>query len=406
VITTQADLEAALAVGGLIEVDPGVLIHLTGALPVTVPCRIVGGHLAADAGPVFDIATSGVELDHVRVDGGGQNDGYDPTQKLVYAHGSSGLPLSGITVHHCDFSGSRADNVWMEWCTDSTVHDNTISHYLYSGVMVLSGNRVQVDRNNITDAPLSPGVVNVYGIAFSDLENTVAARSRNCSAAGNLVSQVDWEGIDTHGGDSISVTDNTILGCPTGIALVSGNPTRVVAPTNCVASGNIVNSAGARRPVRQGVVLYGIPGVSASATVTANQVTGYDTPFLTNYWARGDTYIGGNSRFVDWTPIDMGGDYNPNTTYPPEFMVDGNTVWLRGGVIPKAGGVAARDDIGSIPNPAGWPTKLTFVSLTKGSGSSQGMGMIAVYPNGQVKMSYGIGTDSFTYFFSGPYQAA
>lgn len=406
-IDTESELAAALLDGGDIWCDSSVTIPLTTTMHGTKPCRIHDGRFTRDTGPAFEITTSDVEFDRVRITGGGQAAGYDQTQKLIYARGTAATPLAGIRVHDSVFTGSRADNVWLEWCTDTAVRHNTISSYLYSGVMVISGERTDISHNTIVDAPLTDGVVNTYGIAVTDIDNTVAARSRNITITGNHVSLVDWEGIDTHGGDRLTITGNHVTACPRGIALVTGNTTRVTAPTNCLVTGNTIDAMGARRPDLIGVALSGIAGTSASATVTGNQIRGYSSPYWANYWSRGDTFIGGNNTpFLPWTPITLAADYSANTTYRPEYMVDGNTVWLRGGVIPKSGGVSARTDIGVLTNPAAWPTELTFVALSKGSNAAAGTGMIAVYPDGMVRMLYGQGTDSYTYFFSGSYQAA
>jgi DUF3040 family protein/parallel beta helix pectate lyase-like protein len=197
-------------------------------------------------------------------------------------------------VHHCTLGQSRGDNVWLEWCVASTVHNNVISNYLYSGVMVISGIRITVSGNTIADAPLSSGVVNTYGIAVTDLTSQDADRSRH-----------------------VTVVGNTVLGCPRGIALVVGNETRTLAPNKCVVAGNTVNAAGMRQSQLPAVYLSGIANVPASATVVGNQVVGYTTPFFASYWDRGNTFIGQNSEpFVDWSPITIGADFTPNAHLP------------------------------------------------------------------------------------------
>lgn len=406
-ISTQTELEAALLDGGDIDCDSTVPIDLTDAMQVTRPSRIRGGRFTRGSGPAFMVTSSDVELDGVDIAGGPGV--YDATQKFIYAKGSAVEPLAGVRVRNCRMLGSRGDNVWLEWCTDSVVADNDIGSYLYSGAMVISGRDVLIANNLIRDAPLSDGVVNTYGVAITDLANTEAARSRDCSVIGNHVSRVDWEGIDTHGGDRLTITGNHVVGCPSGIALVTGNSSRLYAPTNCLVSGNTITAEGARRPLRAAVNLVGIAGKPASATIAANQLLGYDDqdPIFTSYWARGDTYIGGNNKaFVPWTPIEMGPDYIPNSAYPPEYMVDGNTGCVRGGVIPRSGGVAARTDIGRLPHPAAWPTTLTVIGFAKGSKPGAGNAQVAVTQSGELQMLYGVGTDAYTYWLTGTYQAA
>lgn len=405
-ITTQADLETALLAGGEIHLDSGTPIALTASLEVAVPCRIFGGHLTRDSGPVFEVVTSGVEISGVRIDGGGTSEGYDATQKLIWVQGTAEQPIAGINVHDCELNGSRGDNIWLEWVHDSTIHHNRISHFLYSGIMVLSGVGNTVSGNVIVDAQLVEPVVNVYGIALTDLTDLAADRSRHNTVAGNHVELIDWEGIDTHGGEHNTITGNTVKACPRGVAMVSGNATRTLVPHHNTVSGNTIDAAGARQTLREAVSLAGISGDGASATITGNTITGYDTPYWTNYWSRADTYIGGNSvPHVGWSPVSMGADYTANGTYPLEYMLDGRTVHLRGGAIPKSGGTSVRDDVGSLPKQAAWPDQLTFVCWVKGSNPAAGSGMASVDELGKVRMWYGTGTDTYTYYLHGSYQA-
>ena len=411
-VTTRAELDAALAApGGSVEIvcDSATPITLTTPVVVDRPARILGGHFLVPDGTGFDITSSDVTLSGVHIEGG-RPGAYQASQKLVHAHGSQAAPLERVRVSECRLENSRGDNVWLTWCRDAAVTENMISAFLYSGVMVISGLRVMVANNLVRDAVLSPGVVNVYGIAITDTDNTEPARSRHCTVTGNHVSGIEWEGIDTHGGDRLTITGNHVTACPRGIALVTGNSSRLFAPTNCVVSGNTIDAGPGTRPPLAGVYLAGISGKAASATVVGNQITGYDDgapPFYATYWARADTYIGGNSRpFVPWTPIEPGADYTANPSYPPEFMVDGNMGFTRGGVIPKSGGVAARDAVGRVPNAAGWPETLTPLGLAKGSNPNAGNAQLAINPSGQLLMLYGAGTDGYTYWLNGSWPTA
>ncbi|TDP98001.1 parallel beta helix pectate lyase-like protein [Labedaea rhizosphaerae] len=375
------------------------------------PVRVTGGRFKVQDGPAFVIAASGVTLDSCTIIGGrDENDSYSSAQKLIHATGTQERPLAGITVRGCRLWRSRADNVWLEWCVDSLVTNNVITEYLYSGVMGVSANRVVVSGNVIRDAPLSDGVVNTYGIAFTDLDNTEQARSRDCSAVGNQVSLIDWEGIDTHGGDGISVVANTVVGCPRGIALVTGNETRHAAPTRCVVSANTVNGAGSRRPVREAIFLGGIPNVPANATITGNHMTGHQSAFGgLSYIDRPKTFIGDNNfPLLDWSAITMDGDYTADPANPPQYRIDGNTIWLRGNVIPKADG--RRTVIGHLRNGHAWPGALMWLGESHGLDPAAGRGVVGVLGAdsdnpGRVQMFAVEGTDTSPYPLSGSYQA-
>jgi Right handed beta helix region len=402
-VRTQADLAAALLVGGTIEVDSSTTITLTAQLNVTQPTRITGGKFSVASGPAFYVTSSDVTIAGVTITGGGTSS-YDSNQKLIYVKGTSSVPLSNICIRNCTLQSSRSDNVWLEWCSDSLVTANLIYTYLYSGVMVISGVRVSVTDNVIRDAPLSVGVVNNYGIAFTDLDNTSAARSRDCQAVGNMISYIDWEAIDTHGGSGISIVGNTIVACPRGIALVVGNASRLTAPTRCTVSGNSINGTGQRQVVREGIFLGGIAGVSADGTVSGNTVTNMSPTFSLDFVDRAKTtFVGNNEYLVPWTNITLDGDYNANATYPPQYAVEGNTVMLRGAAIPK--GSSTRTVIGHLPSAFAWPSTVTMVGYVKGSNAAAGNGMIGVDTDGTVSLYYFSGTDVFSYFLSGTYQA-
>lgn len=402
-VTTESELRAALDCGGDVHVAGTTPIILSRAVEITRPITLNGGHLIATAGPAVVISSSDVTLDRVRITGGGL-DTYDSAQRLIRVDGTQNTPLERICLSGCRISDSRGSAIWMTWCRDSLVTDCVIHRVRYAGVMVISGRRITVSHCSVVDAPLVDPVVNTYGIAVTDMDNTTAARSRDCAIIGNTVHAVDWEGIDTHGGDGVTVADNTVTACPRGIALVVGNDTRVTAPQRCTVSGNTVDGRDARRPLREGVGLFGIPYTPAGATITGNTITGYTTPFRTNYIDRGATYIGGNNvPLVDWTPITLDGDYHANSTYPPQYRIDGNTVWLRGAVIPNSS--TQRTVIGRIPNAHAWPSTLSFIGYTQGSNPNAGNGMVAVDTDGEIRLWYRTGTDFYSYFLSGSYQA-
>jgi hypothetical protein len=408
-VSTEEELTAALADGGEIRVDSSVVITLSQTMDVIRPTKLIGGTFAVDTGTAFQITSSDVEFYGARIAGGGIAAGHDGTQTLIHAAGTATSPLSNVNVNDCHLSGSRADNIWLDWCVESTVSNNTIREFLYSAVMVVSGTRVTIIGNQVSDSPLLDAAgspTNCYGIAVTDIDNTEQARSRNVLVTGNRVHAIDWEGIDTHGGDGITITGNTITACPRGIALVTGNSTRTTAPTRCVVSGNNVDGVGARQTVREGIWLGGMANVPADGVVTGNLVTGYgDKTFVTPYVDRGKMHVGGNQpAYMQWSPITLDGDFTANSTYTPEYKIDGNTSYLRGGVIPKSG--SQRKVIGHLANPHARPEVLSFVGYTKGSNPSAGNGMVGVWPDGTIELFYSSGTDTYTYFLSGSYEAA
>jgi hypothetical protein len=407
VITTQADLAAALLVGGDVVCDPTVTIALDATMTVGVPTRLLGGTFTAASGPAFQVTSSGVEIAGVTASGAGGGT-FNITQKLIYVLGTKGAPLSDVDVHDCHLTDTASDALWMEWCVNSRTHHNVCERFAHSGVTVISGNGLAVDGNIVSDGAIAPGQVEVYGIALTDLTNVTADRTQSCSVTGNKVSLIDWEGIDTHGGLDITVTGNTVRACRRGIALITGNTTRVTAPQQCVASGNVIDGAGARVTPDIGVFLAGAPGLAASAVITGNTIAGYDAaqPVSTVDWNRTDTCVANNSRpHVPWTNVTLTGGWTKNASFPPQYMVDGDQVTFRGGAIPPAGGISGNPVIGSLGNPAAWPATRTFYGTTKGSNSAAGIGVLNVDTSGNLRVDYGSTADGYTYWLTSSYAA-
>lgn len=408
-ITNEADLKAAVQDGGVIQCDPNTTIPLSSAVQIDLPTQLIDGTFLVESGPAFQVNCGNVEIAGISITGNSAG-GYDQTQKLIYVLGEQYNPLSHVRIHDCLLLDSAADNIWMEWCVDSIAHDNMINHALYSGVMVISGDGVVVSDNVISDVLIAQGQVECYGIAITDLLNTAAARSKRCVVSGNRVHQVDWEGIDTHGGDGIVVTGNAVTACRRGLALVTGNASRLTAPQRCVASGNAIDGTGARVTADIGAFLAGAAGLPASATITDNTIAGYDSspamPISTTNWDRTNTIVAGNSRpHVPWTAVALANGWSPNASFPPQYMVDGNTVSLRGGAIPPAGGASGNPAIGSLSNAAAWPSARTFYAVVKGSNAVAGIGTLNVDTTGALRLDYASRADAYTYWLNGSYQA-
>lgn len=273
-------LRRALAAGGTIRLRSAEPLRPAEPLRIDRPTRLIGGSLAAPPdGPLFDIASSSVELVGVRIRGGaGPGRVRRPGQFLIWAHGEADAPLHDVVVSGCVLTDSLSDAVRLQWCTDSRVVGNRVSHVLYAGVMCLSCSRVLVADNQIRDIPLTSGTVDGYGIAFSDADNTEASRSQNCRAVRNLVERVDREGIDTHGGLGITIAGNVVVGCARGIAVVSGNETRLTAPQRCLVAHNRIDAAGSRAVAMEAVAFRGTDAAPATGAVVGNVVRGYRRP--------------------------------------------------------------------------------------------------------------------------------
>ena len=197
------------------------------------------------------------------------------SHQIIAAVGTPSNPLRRITVENVVIDRSRYHGVWLEWCEDVKVRDCQITDFQYGAVMLISVTRGEVSGCIIRNALQEGTLVNSYGIAATDLVNTTEGRSKDILITRNIIDNIPkWEGIDTHGGERITITDNIITRCRYGVAAVGGNSSRVTAPKDVVVSGNTIDSLGIESPT-SGIKLYGITdGPQASAVVGPNTIRG------------------------------------------------------------------------------------------------------------------------------------
>lgn len=398
---TRAQIEEAIEDGETAYVSSESEIILDYPIQVNQSSTIVGGRFYAPSGePAFVVTASGVNLERTQIRGQGKSFGYTHTQKLIHAVGTPANPLYDISIHNATLTDSAADNIWLQWVKQSKVATSTIKDYLYSGVMLISCDGVDVSGNHISGAPLSTGVVNTYGIAATDLSNSIEGRSKNITISGNILEDIEWEAIDTHGGTHICISHNIINNCVRGVALVVGNSSRVTVPNNCTVTGNIIDGMGS---TREGICLYGLPGNLADATVTGNSIRGHKTPIYANQYDRALTRIGANSvPHVGWTNLTLTNGWRANPTYLPQYMVDGEMVYLRGMVIPPVD--AFHPTFGALAS-AYAPSILTFSRYTKGSNPGAGDATIGVATTGSLSMYYSTIRDTvYSYPIEGQYR--
>lgn len=409
-ISTFADLQTAVAAGGLVEVS-STPITITATLQVPAGTLIRGGNftLPANAGyPAFQINASNVSIESARFTGAGTGAAYDINSRFIYAYGSLTTYLKNVNVRNCQMDGSQTENIRFVCVRNFKITGNSMDDFLYAGFLGLSVENGDVSGNIVTNAVMKSPVVNVYGIAISDSVNTVAARSRHVRIIGNHVENIPWEGIDTHGGEDLIIVGNVVLSCVRGIALVVGNADRLTVPVRCIVANNFVDIGTATDTTREGISLFGLAGNLATATITGNRVRGYSAAnsiYLSQYVDHTKTLIEGNSHpHIPWTDItlDNAASWTPDATYKPQYMVEGRQVYLRGFALSKSSSTA-NSKIGTLP-PVASTDRLTFAGASHGSNSAAGTGTLGVYPNGDLYMLYRTGADLYSYPLECSYQ--
>jgi hypothetical protein len=162
--------------------------------------------------------------------------------------------IENVGIQDATIVDWQGESVIFRMCQNFYLTNCDISNIGYAGVQTLSSNQGVISNNRIGDIHPT-GVVasgdNAYGIAITcnSSGNTVGRPlSHDVVVTGNYVYNVKtWEGIDTHGAYSISVTGNSVRNCRSGIALVGY--------TGAVAA----NDAGARRSTVTGNAIENDP---------------------------------------------------------------------------------------------------------------------------------------------------
>lgn len=306
----QAAVDAA-PVGGVVWIPASAAAYkITGSLSINKALTILnmGGKInfTGTGVSLFRITSSDVSIFDVVASGTGITGTRVERSNAVWATGTLASPLTDLRIEGCKFTGFADSGIWLEYVTRATVCNNTIVDVLYAGIMGLTAVDSRFDGNKVSNVVQKAPIVNTYGIALSDLDNTIAARSRNCTVNDNIIRDVpDWEGIDTHGGENITVTGNTVRRCARGIAMVSGNPERVAAPTSVTVVGNTVDCGTIPNPV-YGIMIAGVDGTTlATGTIDGNTIVGYGavSPISRTNIDSTKTVIGFNAGAFQRPPI-------------------------------------------------------------------------------------------------------
>lgn len=190
---------------------------------------------------------------------------HDAERAISVTGTSAAAPATNITVHGVSMDTWGGYGVFLKWVTDFDVTRNKITNIWYAAIGCTSCFRGTVGGNRINNVVGTP---NAYGI-FLSRESVVSLvtdpRSMDITCTGNVViGVVNWEGIDTHGGQGITIANNRVYGCFVGIAVVpSSNGTGpTYAPLDVTVAGNSIASG-----VTDGSKDYGIAFVGANASL-------------------------------------------------------------------------------------------------------------------------------------------
>ncbi|MEQ7008472.1 right-handed parallel beta-helix repeat-containing protein [Actinopolymorpha sp. B17G11] len=270
----QAVLTAAPA-GTRVVIPEGVTCKINGTLTISKKLHLSGGEIVQTATNLEAIiltpAASGSSIRNVRMTGPGAVNYGGQCRAIHLAGTNTTTRVTGVLVEDVTASG-WSFGVSARLAERFTVKGCTLTDLGYAGVHMFSVNRFKVIDNIIDDVHLTGTNVDCYGITVNRIENvTIAAEplSEGGLVSRNHVLNVEHEGIDTHGGVNLTISDNYVHGCRTGIACVAGgneNNVETYAPKGIICTGNVVVSGVSDGSREVGIKLVGA-GTGAGALV-------------------------------------------------------------------------------------------------------------------------------------------
>lgn len=269
----QAILDAAPS-GAAVHFPEGSY-RLGAALSISKPLNIVGYGATltqtTSATACLDITSGSVRVEGLRMVGV-QSAATVAGERAIYAHGASAASvIRGIQVVKCSFDTWGQGGVWAQFVGAIEVTDSMATNIRYAGLMFLSCTDGKITKNTVQNVTASQA----YGIAMTHLTTTDIAtnpRTTDFDVVNNTIINVtSWEGIDTHSGERINITGNTVRDCAIGIAAVGST---IVSTSYAPRNVNILNNTIVGQVGGSGGVGINFVGAGASIGVTTEAATG------------------------------------------------------------------------------------------------------------------------------------
>lgn len=213
--------------------------------PLTVPAntKLVGAGTIRQANasvPALTVEGSNVSIEGIAVKGANASPAFSSGEYGIsvaapnLAGAYTNIAIRDVTVTLFGHYG-----ILLQYVDGFEVSGCVVEDIGYTGIGVLSGANGLIQGNRVDNiTPGSSG--NMYGISLSygSTESASDPSTRDVVVDGNIVSNVAWEGIETHAGLRLTFSNNQVLHCKTGIAFAIGD---VTAITGGVVSGNLVD---------------------------------------------------------------------------------------------------------------------------------------------------------------------
>ena len=294
--TYLTDVIAGISAGDVIVIPPGTYTVL-GLWTISEPCTIMGyganldfSTNAADQG--IRITASDVHIYGLEIEGS-QYAASVSTQRGIDAYGAdSSNYISGLKIVDCNIHDWGFYGLLMRFVDGFLVEGNDVVDIYRAGITGLSVQNGHVATNYVDHMIDSPCA---YGIMMSRYttdagELVTYPRSSDVEVFGNIVKNVvNWEGLDTHGGERIKYENNLIVNCAMGIMIGPCDNNAAVATyaaLDCTAIGNTIISGSSSGTAKYGISFIGCAAQDSTGIVSGNIVKqfGNSTYYMGTYF--------------------------------------------------------------------------------------------------------------------------
>jgi polygalacturonase len=274
---------------GTLLFPSGYTFAITDDIEVASPITIIGygatllQTVAAKTG--ITVSSSDVTIEGLRVRG----TQYATIQSSEYGirceAASYAAAIERIRIINCRVDRWGYEAIRLRWVRDFEVSGCTLEQLFYAGVLMWGAEDGRIVNNYIDDIPGTP---NGYGITATR-DNTASLVTDPVTSrvviSGNTITNIPvWTGIDTHGGQDLVISNNTLHDVKKPIWCVAQDSgvTPTFAPKRITITGNVMTSGVTDNSFDEGIVVDGAGGGVGSVVdyaerivVANNVITGY-----------------------------------------------------------------------------------------------------------------------------------
>lgn len=259
--------------------------RITGSINVTKSLKLRG-----EAGSVIQQVTANtaginVTASDVLIEGldirGSQFSANSGSEHAIILNGTSAAsPIQRIKVIGCTLTNWGQNGIYAKWANDLTLENNRMFNIYYAGIHLESCLRGVIGGNIVSNIVGTP---NAYGIALTRAETSSLStdpRTSDFTIVGNVIRDVtNWEGIDAHAGQRITILANAIYGCYHGIVVTrsnNGSAVETYASFDVTVTGNTINSGVTDGSKGVGIIFVGATGGEKSTgVINGNFIKGH-----------------------------------------------------------------------------------------------------------------------------------